>query len=130
MAIYITTFMVVADEVKKAKKYWDETGLDMHIAVKKNGKIVVNTKHWSRNHYIVTNLDTEALWNGLGEISQNIGRKLIESQNGPYVYLDKLNVDQTQDIFNQMKDKFGDNVERNFEWKWDISDSVMPTLLI
>jgi hypothetical protein len=120
--------MVVAEEVKAAKKYWDETGLDMHIAVKKN-IICVNTKHWGRNHYIITNLDTDALWNGLGEISQNIGRKLIESQNGPYVYLHKLNEDQTQDIFDQMTAKFGDNVERHMEWKWDISDAVMPLLI-
>jgi hypothetical protein len=36
----------VVEVIQQVKEYWDQTGLDMHIAVKKNKMIAVSTKHF------------------------------------------------------------------------------------
>ena len=127
--IVMTTELV--SEIEKLKGYWDETGLDMHIAVKKNGYVAVSTKHWSRTHYIITEgLETDDIWLIIEEISKDIGRSLIKSDKGPYVYINKLNVKQTQEIFNKFKEKLGDNIDRRIEWSWKIDDAVLPSLII
>jgi hypothetical protein len=111
---------------EKLKGYWDETGLDMHIAVKSDGRLAVSTKHWGRVHYICTDKTPDELWVIVRQIAEEIGRSLIKSQQGPYVYIPKLNVNQTQSVFNKFKDQLGyDNVERILEWSWNISDAVV-----
>ena len=127
MAHYIIMLQEVVSGAEKAKGYWDESGLDMHIAVKKSGQIAVSTKHWSRVHYIITEENTDTLWDKLGEVSDEVGRKLIKSNKGNYVYIHKLNLNQTQSIFDKIKEKLENiKIERHFEWSWDISDSVLP----
>jgi len=112
-------------EVEKLQGYWDDKGLDMHIAVKLNGMIAVSTKHWTRTHYIVTDKTIEELWNILIEISKEIGRKYVKSVRGSYVYIPKLNIAQTQDIFDNMKKKLGYEIDRKWEISWDIDDAVV-----
>lgn len=128
MAEFIVIAIEVAEQAEKLKGYWDDTGLDMHIAVKICGTIAVSTKHWTRVHYITptpTNTVQE-IWKNLGTVSDDIGRKFIRSEKGPYVYINKLNEDQTQAVFDKLKEKFGNNVKRVWELSWDIDDAVLP----
>ena len=135
MAHYIIMLQEVVTVAEQAKGYWDESGLDMHIAVKKRGQIAVSTKHWGRVHYIVPEKSVQPndLWdNVLGPVSEEIGRKLVRSEQGDYVYIHKLSLDQTQSVFDKIKEKMallvGDlEIERHLEWSWDISDAVLPT---
>ena len=122
----ITMTAELVSEIEKLKGYWDESGLDMHIAVKKNGMLAVSTKHWSRVHYIVTDKNTDKLWKIVKDIAKDIGRSLIKSEKGPYVYISKLNVNQTQAVFDKFKQVLGDNVERHIQWSWNIKDAVLP----
>ena len=148
--IYINTIENVIEQGEKLKGYWDETGLDMHIAVKKDGRIAVSTKHWSRVHYIRTQYNSgsdsgngngngsgsgscgdssggsDVIWEKLSIISKNIGRTLIKSKKGDYVYINKLNKKQTQKIFDRFKEMFGDDVIKVWEFSWDIDDAVLP----
>lgn len=124
---YIADLQEVVETGEKLKGYWDDTGLDMHIAVKLDGRIAVSTKHWTRVHYIVTPYSASILWTGLGEISEAIGRKLVRSTKGLYVYVHKLNAAQTLDVFDKIKHRFGGTVERHLEWSWDISDAFRPS---
>ena len=119
----------VKDGAEKLKGYWDETGLDMHIAVKKDSTVVVETKHWVRKHYVQTNLNTDTIWELLGNMSNKIGRKLIRSEKGPYVYINKLSVKQTQKVFDLLIEELGvskDDISRVWEINWDIDDAVLP----
>lgn len=117
----------LVDQLEQAKEFWDQTGLDMHIAVKKDGRLAVSTKHWSRVHYIRTGKTTEALWDVVQSVGRTIGRSLVRSEQGPYVYIPKLNVDQTQAVFDLFKDELGhENVERVLSWSWKIEDAVLP----
>lgn len=119
----------IVEEGEKIKGYWDDTGLDMHIAVKENGSMVISTKHWFRVHYIDTSLDSDETWNRLRGVAENIGRKLIKSQKGQYVYIHKLNETQTKDIFDQIVtglDCDRNDISRVWEMSWDISDAVVP----
>jgi len=117
----------VVTEAEKLKGYYDDTGLDMHIAVKKNGMLAVSTKHWGRVHYIVTEKQPNEIWTIVKEVAENIGRTLIKSEKGPYVYINKLNIDQTQQVFDKFKATLGDNVERHMEWSWNIEDAILPS---
>jgi hypothetical protein len=123
---FIAELPELIEDAEKLKGYWDETGLDMHIAAKCDGKIVVSTKHWTRVHYIVTSYSAFLLWKGLGDVSQDIGRKLIRSKKGDYVYIHKLSNKQTLDVFNKIVDRFDGKIERHLEWSWDISDAFIP----
>jgi hypothetical protein len=133
MAEYITVLLSIIKEAEKAKGYWDDAGLDMHIAVKKGfndmGVIAVSTKHWGRVHYLQTTLtDTNKIWNDLGIIAGEIGRTYIKSAKGTYVYLNNLNLHQTQSVFDKFKEKFGNNIKRGFPgFGWDIDSAVLPT---
>jgi hypothetical protein len=129
MAHYIVILKEVVSAAEQVKGYWDESGLDMHIAVKKSGQIVVSTKHWGRVHYLIPKdkISPDDLWNILGEVSDDVGRKLIKSEKGPYVYIHKLNINQTQHIFDTIKRKIVNfTIERHLEWSWDISDVILP----
>ena len=121
----IITLSQVVAEAEKLKGYYDETGLDMHIAVKKNGRLAVSTKHWGRVHYIVTDKDPKEIWTSVKEVASDIGRNLIKSEKGPYVYINKLSVTQTQEVFDKFKEKLGDNIERHFQFSWKIDDAVL-----
>ena len=127
---YITDIRAICETVEHLKGFWDESGLDMHIAVKKGRynttTIAVDTKHWSRKHYIRTLYTVSKVWEMLSDISEEIGRKYIRSCRGPYVYIHKLNEDQTQSIFNIFKREFGDDITRAWELRWDISDATLP----
>lgn len=84
MVDVIVELMFIVEEAEKLKGYWDEKGLDMHIAVKTNNQIAVSSKHWARVYYIATyNLDTTKIWVKIGEIMKEFGRKLIKSKKGP-----------------------------------------------
>jgi len=125
----IVGLMEIREEAERLKGYWDETGLDMHIAVKEDKNVMVKTKHWARNHYVSTDLEPMEIWKILGNLSGKIGRKLIRSEKGPYVYINKLNSKQTQEIFNMMIEELGatrDDISRVWEMKWDIEDAVIP----
>jgi hypothetical protein len=130
MAHYIIVLQEVVAVAEQAKGYWDESGLDMHIAVKNKGQIAVSTKHWGRVHYIVPDatLEPQWLWNNVLEpVSNAVGRKLVKSLKGDYVYIHKLNLEQTQSIFDKIKEKVGKyTIERHLEWSWDIKDAVLP----
>jgi hypothetical protein len=123
---FIVLLPEIIEQAEKAKGYWDETGLDMHIAVNCDGRIAVSTKHWVRVHYVVTNYSAHILWNMLGDVSKEIGRKLIRSEKGPYVYMHKLNKEQTQEVFDKIVARTKGKVERHMEWSWDISDAFIP----
>lgn len=120
----ITIASELVTEIEKLKGYWDESGLDMHIAVKKNGMLAVSTKHWSRVHYIVTDKQPDELWTVVIKVANDVGRSLIKSEKGPYVYINKLNVKQTQNIFDKFKILLGDNIERHLQISWNIDDAV------
>ena len=97
----------IIEAAEKAKGYWDETGLDMHIAVKSNKQITVSSKHWARVHYIQTKISPSLIWENLAEISNDIGRKYIRSEKGPYVYVNNLNITQTQEVFDKLVEGMG-----------------------
>ena len=107
---FITDIVDIVDDTEKLKGYWDESGLDLHIAIKKNGTIAVSTKHWIRVHQIQTGLTNKEILVKLGVLSIQIGRKLIKSKKGSYLYINKLNLDQTQKIFNLFEKIFGGNI--------------------
>jgi hypothetical protein len=132
VALVVGGIKVASDvwtEAEKLKGYWDESGLDMHIAVKRNGMVAVSTKHWGRTHYILTGIfDTDLVWSYVQQVSLEIGRTLIRSEKGPYVYVPKLTLDATQAVFNKLKELLkSENIERNFEWSWNIDDAVLPS---
>lgn len=122
--------IVTLTEMEKIKGYYDDTGLDMHIAVvgltSNTTHVVVSTKHWGRVHYIKAEKTPEDCWNILFKIAERIGRTLIKSKKGRYVYVDKLNLDQTQSVFDIFKDEFGNDISRAWEISWDIENSVLP----
>lgn len=130
MAGQIADIIKIVQELEKVKGYYDDAGLDMHIAVVPHGdntsQVVVSTKHWSRVHYITTSSTTTQCWDTLLNISKQIGRTLIKSKKGRYVYINKLNLEQTQSIFDLFKDEFGNNIDRVWEFSWDIDNSVLP----
>lgn len=128
MTEYITDIQNVIAVAEQAKGFWDAQGLDMHIAVKQDSRLAVSTKHWMRVHYIDTGLLPSQIWEKLNEVCKAIGRKLIKSTNGPYVYINKLNVKQTQHIFDLLKKTFGTNITRVWEVSWDIDDAFLPEL--
>ena len=121
---YIDTIESIIEQAEKLKGYWDETGLDMHIAVKMNGVIAVSTKHWSRVHYLRTKCTFNVIWEKLNDImSTSIGRTLIKSKKGNYVYINKLNSQQTQNVFDHFKNVFGNDVTKVWEYSWKIDDA-------
>lgn len=130
MTIYIASAFEIVDELEKLKGYYDETGLDMHIAVVPKGTrksdVIVSTKHWIRVHYIHTDKTSDECWNTLEQISKLIGRTFIKSEKGNYVYVNKLNLKQTQSVFDIFKEYFGKNITRIWEMSWDIAGSVTP----
>lgn len=138
---YIQDIQQVVETMEKVKGFWDETGLDMHIAVIRspNGSasdtIAVSTKHWFRVHYIHTkNLGPNNEYNAwddvLKVISEMIGRKLIRSEKGDYVYINKLSKKQTQKVFDSIVTQlkllnFFVEIERHFESSWEIDGSYV-----
>ncbi len=127
MELLIVNLIDIKVGAEKLKGYWDETGLDMHIAVTTDNKVIVSTKHWVRKHYIQTQMDPNILWERLGEVCNRIGRKLIRSEKGPYVYIDNLNIKQTQEVFNIIVEVLGvDTIDRVWELSWDIQNAVLP----
>ena len=128
-AIVIIEAVALVEELEKVKQFWDEKGLDMHIAVKADGRLAVSTKHWGRVHYIRSDKNPEALWSIVDDVARSVGRSLILSVQGPYVYIPKLNVGQTQEIFNRFKNLLDhNNVERHFQRSWSIEDAVLPNV--
>lgn len=124
----------IYDQLEKANEYWDEAGLDMHIAVipfstdylNHKTKIAISTKHWARGYYINSSLSIQEVWLLIYQISQTIGRSLIKSKLGPYVYINKLNCEQTQAVIDLFKEKIGNDVYRAWEIKWDIEGAELP----
>lgn len=115
----------IAEELEKVRGYWDDKGLDMHIAVKADGRLAVSTKHWVRVHYIKTYKTPEELWKILSKVATAIGRSLVRSKYGPYVYIPKLSIEHTQHIFDMFKKDLGHNIDRVYEFSWDIDDAVI-----
>ena len=130
MANYISDITKIVTKLEKLKGYYDETGLDMHIAVvaltNNNAHVVVSTKHWTRVHYIKTHRSADECWDILFKISKKIGRTLIRSKKGRYIYINKLSLQQTQNIFDIFKSEFGVDISRVWELDWEIDNSVMP----
>lgn len=125
----ITDITAIIDEAEKLKGYWDDTGLDMHIAVKANKQFAVSTKHWTRVHYVQTTLEPKEVWSKIFEVSNVVGRKLIRSTKGPYVYINKLNESQTKSIFDKFVSVLGctnNDVTRNLQYTWSIKDAILP----
>lgn len=131
---YIQHIEHIFEGAEKLKGYWDDCGLDFHIAVVKitnssksiKNHIVVSTKHWCRVHYIHSKFSSCDVWKHLFQISDEIGRKFIKSTKGDYVYIHKLNLEQTQSIFDLFKKHFGNKIHRAWELKWDINGSCLP----
>ena len=115
-----------ASEVEKIKGYWDDKGLDFHIAVKQDGRLAVSTKHWSRVHYIVTDKSPEEIWDAIKKVAAKISRNLVRSKLGPYVFIPKLNIEQSQHVFDFFKQELGYNILRKWEFSWDIDDAILP----
>jgi len=111
---------------EKLKDFWDEKGLDMHIAVKLDGRVAVSTKHWVRTHYINTHLRTPEIWVEIQEVMEKVGRSLIKSKLGTYVFVPKLNIESTQRIFDEFKKRLGYDISREWGLSWDIDDAVLP----
>jgi hypothetical protein len=130
MADHIADIIEIVTELEKIKGYYDDAGLDMHIAVvalaPNNTHVVVSTKHWFRVHYINVEKSASDCWDILFKISKRIGRTLIKSKKGKYVYVNKMNLEQTQSVFDILKEEFGNNISRVWEPSWDIDDSVLP----
>ena len=136
-ATIIIEAIELAEELEKVKGYWDDKGLDMHIAVKKTkydndghqkrgAVIAVSTKHWARVHYLYTEKDADELWIDLKSVAETVGRSLVKGAYGPYVYIPKLSVKQTQDIFNKIRGCIGDHeIKRKFQFSWKIDDAVL-----
>jgi hypothetical protein len=129
LGLYIAVAEQVIEGVEQLSLYWDAKGLDMHIAVKSSGTIAVSTKHWSRVHYMrCEGICAEKAWKLLLETAQMISRTLVKSVKGPYVYIPKLNSEQTQSVFNHIKQKMneGTEIDRVWEISWDIDDAISP----
>lgn len=132
VAAFIAVAEKVVEGVEQLSLYWDAKGLDMHMAVKTTGTIVVSTKHWTRVHYLETGLDADKAWDALIQLAKKISRTLVVSKKGPYVYVPKLSAAQTQNVFNHLKrlvkemtGKEGE-ITRVWEMSWDIDDAVAP----
>lgn len=127
---YIQNEIDIIEELEKIKGYWDINGLDLYIAVVSTSltttHIIISTAHWTRVNYINVQINSKQVWEHLYTISDEIGRKFIRSTKGKYVYINKLNLQQTQDIFDTFKNKFGTDVCRVWEMKWDINGSELP----
>ena len=130
---WIKTAETVVEGLEKAKGYWDAKGLDMHIAILENENrksIAVSTKHWPRVHYLrMKDVEVSELIDVLKTICEEVGRSVISSVQGPYVYIPKLNMVQTQDIFNKIQKELKDReitfrIIRLWQMSWDIEDAV------
>lgn len=112
---------------EQSKSFWDAQGLDTDIAVRRDSQLVLATRHWATHHYIDTQLSPTEIWKHIETICKHIGRNFTPSQNGPYVYINNLNVSQTQDLFNLFTKTFGgNNITRVWELSWEIDDAVLP----
>ena len=128
MVLHIIALIKLMDEAEMLKGYWDDTGLEMYIAVKNNKMVAISTKHWWRVNYISTELEPNEIWNHLKEISEEVGRKLIKPDEGDYVYIHMLNKTQTKDIFDKIVSKLNcnnTNISRVWERSWEIDDAVL-----
>ncbi len=125
-SLIIIEAIEIVEDLEKVKGYWDDKGLDMHIAIKQNGWIAVSTKHWGRVHYLKTNKEPLQLWKHIKDVALEVGRSLIKSKQGPYVYISKLGVEQTQNVFNIIRSTIGTHtISRKFQFSWDIDDAVL-----
>ena len=131
--MFITTAELVSEGIEQLSEYWDAKGLDMHIAVKEGGTIAVSSKHWTRVHYVESQLKDEcAAWDVLAGISETIGRTLVLSTKGPYVYIPKLSAAQTQAVFNHIRQAIHKatggktKVTRRWQLSWKIDDAILP----
>jgi len=130
-SIAVIEAIELMEELEKIKGYWDDKGLDMHIAVKKDGQIAVSTKHWVRVHYLrAEGTALKEMWQNINAVAKQVGRSLVKSKQGPYVYIPKLGVEQTQNIFNAIRSKMGEHtISKKFEFSWDIDDAVLEEFL-
>ncbi len=105
----------------------------MYIAVKRSGKITISTKYWFRVNYIIPDflVEPDEIWEKiLKPVAGEIGRTYIRSEEGNYVYLHKLNKQQTQDVFDKILSKISNlQIERHWEYTWDATDAVLPSAL-
>ena len=131
--MFIATAELVSEGIEQLSEYWDAKGLDMHIAVKEGGTIAVSSKHWTRVHYVESQLKDEcAAWEILATVSEKISRTLVLSSKGPYVYIPKLSAAQTQAVFNHLRKVIHEatgeksKVTRRWQLNWKIHDAILP----
>lgn len=82
-------------------------------------------------HYVQTALTTAQAWTALQQVSEQVKRVLVRSVKGPYVYVPKLSAEQTQSVFNMIKQEISQlggqsTVKRIWQSSWDIDDAVLP----
>ena len=126
----IYTTMEIIESQEKVKGVWDSNGKYMNIAVKTNNTIAIYTPYWPQVHYIPSSSDTQGIWKSLGQLSDKIGRKLVKSNKGRYVYIDHLNTFQIQDIVAMLLKIINTqscDIVKVWELQWDISDATLPT---
>lgn len=127
----VNTLEELKKDYEMIKGFWDSTGLALYLAVKQNGSIGVSTKHWTDVMYIQTqNCTTLQLWQILGKVTDNIGRTMVRSERGSYVYIPNLNEQQTEEVYNKIVSELqSENIVFDevykMEWEWDVADAVL-----
>ena len=139
MADWISTAELIVEELEKAKGFWDEQGLDMHLAVLQDPTdervtLAVSTKHWASVHYVHTEeTRPDVVWNVLRSVCQEAGRMAVRSVQGPYVYIPKLNAAQTQTMLDKVVDTMRaqhitNYIARKWQISWNIRNAVTPPI--
>ena len=131
MATIVDDVNLLDQATEKLQGFWDDTGSDMNIAIKGNGKIAISSGQLLRVSYLTPRMEkTPAeLWQVLHQVSEEIGRTLVKSQQGPYVFIPKLGKHDTRRIFRKLKRALHADVIRKLEESWDVEDAVLEEVV-
>lgn len=94
------------------ENYYDSWGLCLSIAILKDNRIALSSKHWLKNYYIeYANPD----WNIIRDVAKTINREITHNSNdNSHVYITNLNREQTANIYELIINKLKEN-QINFD---------------
>lgn len=103
------------------ESYYDAWGLCLSIAILKDNRIALSSKHWLKNYYIeCDNCD----WDIIKDVAKTIDREISHnSHDTTYVYITNLNREQTTNVYNLIVSKLREkqidfDVSECFEFTW------------
>ena len=132
----------VVDAAEKLYEFWDETGLDMKFAVCPNAgkaergtlRIAISTTHWFRVNYVICqDVTLEEIWGVFKRVGEKIGRTFVKHRDGTWMYIHKLNREQTEGVYNCLLENLESlrvdySIERHWEFNWEIEGARLPGL--